>query len=65
MYQISVFSSAGRCLCIFYVISKAGSRASSVVREAGICVVVVPVISEVGSRARSVVSSVSRYVCFL
>ena len=38
MYQMYVVSSAGRCLCVVSVISKAGSRASYVVREADICV---------------------------
>ena len=54
MYQMSVVSSAERCLCVVPVISKADSRASSVFREAGRCVGVVPVISEAGSRASSV-----------
>ena len=37
---MSVVGSAGRCLCVVSVISKAGSRASSVFRETDIRVYV-------------------------
>ena len=49
-------------VCLVPVISKDGSRASSVVREAGRCVVVVPVIIKDGSRASYLDGEVGRCV---
>ena len=50
MCHMSVVSSAGRCLCVVHVISKAGSRARYVVSSAGIYYVCMfPVVRETKS----------------